>query len=58
MGDYTEQWDNYSIEFSKKLVFQCKGDLQQLDRDEQEIASLWRLVVDMYNGGFEQFFCN
>lgn len=58
MESYVKQWDDYSIEFNKKLVFQCRGDWRQLDRDEQEIAALWKLVVDMYNGGFEQFFCN
>lgn len=58
MENYVDQWDSYSIEFNKKLVFQCRGDWRHLDRDEQEIAALWKLVVDMYNGGFEQFFCN
>lgn len=58
MEDHVTQWDDYSIEFNKKLVYQCCGDLRQLDSDEQEIAALWKLVVDMYNGGFEQFFCN
>lgn len=58
MEDYVEQWDDYSVEFNKKLVYQCRGDWRQLDSDEQEIAALWKLVVDMYNGGFEQFFCN
>lgn len=58
MSDFVKIWDDYSGEFNKKLIFQCKGDLRALDRDEQEIASLWRMVVDVYNGGFVQFFCN
>ncbi len=58
MSDYVKLWDNYSKDFTKKLIFQCKGDLRALDNDEQEIAALWRLVVDVYNGGFVQFFCN
>ncbi|WP_334077145.1 DMP19 family protein [Paenibacillus sanfengchensis] len=31
---------------------------QALTSDEQEIAALWLLEADMYNGGFIQFFCN
>lgn len=58
MTDFVDAWDDYSVEFNKKLIFQCKGDLRALDADEQEIASLWRMVVDVYNGGFVQFFCN
>lgn len=58
MSDYVDAWDDYSVEFNKKLIFQCRGDLRALDADEQEIASLWRMVVDVYNGGFVQFFCN
>ncbi|MDE7229322.1 MAG: DMP19 family protein [Oscillospiraceae bacterium] len=58
MSDFVKMWDNYSEDFTKKLIFQCKGDLRALDNDEQEIAALWRLVADVYNGGFIQFFCN
>lgn len=56
MENYVDQWDSYSIEFNRKLVFQCRGDWRQLDRDEQEIAALWRLFEDMGNGGIEKFF--
>ncbi|MBD5112608.1 MAG: DMP19 family protein [Ruminococcaceae bacterium] len=58
MVDYVDIWDEYSIEFCKKLEYQCGGDWNKLDEDEQEIAALWKLVVDIYNGGFVQFFCN
>lgn len=58
MSDFVKMWDNYSEDFTKKLIFQCRGDIRALDNDEQEIAALWRLVVDVYNGGFVQFFCN
>ena len=51
-------WDDYSGEFNKKLVYECNGDWKKLDPDEQEIAALWKLVADTYNGGFEQFFTN
>ena len=56
--DHDELWDEYSIEFCKKLEYSCGGDWKKLDPDEQEIAALWKLVVDINNGGFEQFFCN
>lgn len=58
MTDYVDLWDKYSIEFCKKLEYDCGSDWSKLDADEQEISALWKLVVDMYNGGFEQFFCN
>ncbi len=58
MEDHTELWDDYSIEFCKKLEYGCNGDWKRLDPDEQEIAALWKLVVDTNNGGFEQFFTN
>ena len=59
MEDFVDMWDDYSGEFNKKLVFQYGGDLRGMtSADEQEIASLWRLVADVYNGGFVQFFCN
>ena len=52
------RWDKYAMDFCKKLEDTMKGDWDKLDADEQEIAALWKLVVDMYNGGFVQFFCN
>lgn len=51
-------WDDYSVKFNKKLVYDCGGDWKKLDPDEQEIAALWKLYVDINNGGFEQFFTN
>ena len=51
-------WDDYSIKFNERLVYECKGDWKGLAQDEQEIAALWKLYVDINNGGFEQFFCN
>lgn len=58
MKDFVDLWDKYSIEFCKKLEYDSGGDWSKLNPDEQEIAALWKLVVDTYNGGFEQFFCN
>lgn len=56
--NFSDEFDEYSIEFAKKLEYSCHGDWTKLDSDEQEIAALWKLIVDMYNGGFAQFFCN
>jgi len=57
MNDYVTLWDDYSIKFNKTLC-DFDGDWDQLDQEEREIAGLWKLLVDVYNGGFEQFFCN
>ena len=57
MKDYDNLWDDYSIEFNSKLV-DSGGDWSRLDEDEQKIAALWKLYVDINNGGFIQFFCN
>ena len=57
MDDYGKLWHNYSIEFNSKLV-NSNGDWNKLDEDEQEIAALWKLFVDINSGGFIQFFCN
>ena len=46
MDDYGKLWDNYSIEFNSKLV-NSNGDWNKLDEDEQEIAALWKLFVDI-----------
>lgn len=56
--DYRTLWDKYSEQFVKKLLNECQNDWKKLDDDEQEIAALWKLVVDTNNGGFEQFFTN
>ena len=58
MMDYVTLWDDYSVQFNKTLEFDYNGDWDQLDQEEREIAGLWKLLVDVYNGGFEQFFCN
>ncbi|OPZ88550.1 MAG: hypothetical protein BWY74_03091 [Firmicutes bacterium ADurb.Bin419] len=58
MADYVDLWDNYSVEFCKKLEYDAGEDWNKLDQDEQEIAAEWKLLVDIYNGGFLQFFCN
>lgn len=49
MKDYGRLWDDYSNEFNSKLV-DSNGDWSKLDEDEQEIAALWKLFVDINNG--------
>lgn len=56
--NFEDLWDKYSGEFNKKLVYECGGDWNKLDREEREIAALWKLCADTNNGGFEQFFTN
>ena len=58
MADYIALWGHYSIQFNKTLEFDCEGDWDRLDQEEREIAGLWKLLEDTYNGGFKQFFCN
>lgn len=36
----------------------ANGHWDALSPEEQEIAALWKLLADMANGGFLQFFCN
>ena len=38
--DFSDKFDEYSIEFAKKLEYSCHGDWNLLDGDEQEIAAL------------------
>ena len=56
--DYDELWYDYAIEFNDKLENTNGGDWSKLGETEQEIAALWKLVVDMYSGGFDEFFLN
>lgn len=58
MEDYLKLWDDCSIQFNETLQSDFCGDWSQLDQEEREIAGLWKLLADGYNGGFEQFFCN
>lgn len=58
MGNYASLFDDYSIQFNKTLEFDCGGGWNRPDQEEREIAGLWKLPADMYNGGFEQFFCS
>lgn len=51
------KWFDSTIKYVEKLTANG-GDWSSLSEQEQELASLWKLEADMYNGGFIQFFCN
>ncbi|WP_134686865.1 DMP19 family protein [Brevibacillus migulae] len=53
--------DNGDIWFDFAAAFVQKKNAtgwNMLTSQEQEIAALWMLEADVYNGGFLQFFCN
>lgn len=58
MENFDELWNEYAIAFNNKLEAENGGDWSKLDETEQEIAALWKLAADMYNGGFDEFFLN
>lgn len=53
--DICDIWFDFAMAFVDK-----KNDSgwNTLTLEEQEIAALWLLEADLYNGGFIQFFCN
>jgi len=51
------KWFDFTVKFTEKLT-QNGNDWDALSEKEQELAALWKLEMDMYNGGFIQFFCN
>ena len=44
MEDFADLWDRYSIDFCKKLEYNCGGDWNGLDADEQELAAFGSLL--------------
>jgi len=52
-----DKWFDFTCSFVSKLI-EHKNNWDMLSEDEQELAALWKLEMDMYNGGFIQFFCN
>ena len=56
-ADLGTKWFDFTIKFAKKLS-ENGENWDALSEEEQELAALWKLEVDMYNGGFIQFFCN
>lgn len=54
-SDIHDIWFNYAAAFVQQ---KNASDWNTLSTQEQEIAALWLLEADVYNGGFVQFFCN
>lgn len=52
-----KKWYDFTSKFVDKLI-KNNDDWETLSEKEQELAALWKLEADMYNGGFLQFFCN
>jgi len=55
--DINELWYEYALTFVGKKNESEQGWVA-LTSNEQEIVALWLLEVDVFNGGFIQFFCN
>lgn len=55
--DINDIWYEYAVSFVEKKNEAANG-WAALTANEQEIAALWLLEVDVFNGGFMQFFCN
>ncbi|MDK8180315.1 DUF4375 domain-containing protein [Paenibacillus sp. UMB4589-SE434] len=53
--DICDTWFNFAMAFVDK---KNESGWDALTSEEQEIAALWLLEADLYNGGFIQFFCN
>jgi hypothetical protein len=56
-ADADKQWYDFTSHFVQKLI-DHRSDWAALREEEQDLAALWKLEADMYNGGFVQFFCN
>lgn len=57
VADLDKKWFDFTVLFVEKLT-NNENDWNALTEKEQELAALWKLEMDMYNGGFLQFFCN
>lgn len=55
--DLDKKWYDATIKYVEKLSANNEN-WEALTAEEQELAALWKLEADMYNGGFIQFFCN
>ncbi|WP_063563093.1 DUF4375 domain-containing protein [Paenibacillus sp. O199] len=55
--DINDVWYEYALTFVGKKNESAQG-WAALTTNEQEIAALWLLEMDVFNGGFVQFFCN
>lgn len=57
MNDLEEIWEQSFSQLGYKLDL-VKPNYQEMEHDDRVIASLYWLELEMYNGGFVQFFCN
>lgn len=55
--DINDVWYDYAVLFVEKKNESEQG-WASLTSNEQDIAALWLLEADVFNGGFIQFFCN
>ncbi|MGN7413440.1 DMP19 family protein [Paenibacillus sp. SAF-068] len=55
--DNNDVWYDYAVLYVGKKNDSGQG-WAALTSNEQEIAALWLLETDVFNGGFIQFFCN
>ncbi|WP_425466194.1 DMP19 family protein [Paenibacillus methanolicus] len=53
--DIRDLWFDFAAAFVQR---KNASGWDALSVQEQEIAALWMLEADVYNGGFLQFFCN
>lgn len=53
-----KKWFDFTSIYVNKLDEFGGQDWGQLSPEEQELAALWKLEMDMHNGGFIQFICN
>lgn len=58
LTDLDKKWFDFTSAYVTKLNQSGGHDWDSLSEEEQELAALWKLEMDMYNGGFIQFFCN
>lgn len=58
LADIDKKWFDFTSTYVTKLNETGGRDWTTLNEEEQELAALWKLEMDMYNGGFIQFFCN
>ena len=57
LSNAENEWFDFTSQFVTKLN-DNDNDWKKLDDEEQELASLWKLEMDIHNGGFLQFFTN
>ena len=57
LTELDKKWFDFTSAYVTKLN-EAKQDWYALTEEEQELAALGKLEMDMYNGGFLQFFCN